>query len=192
MPSRCRSNKSRRPRRRQIRRPGPPLAVARVSFMPGTTSFRATEYTIRSDFQGYQCEVPLKSLLEYKGDSSQNILFADSRLVSFRVVLPPNTTNVPLGCDVLLKGFPLLDSPEGTVVGRTTRFLSLMTSTVINCRLPPAVRQQYINSPEFDTSHVILIRFRYYADKPSTAATLPAVTLEMKFRQQPIETYIAR
>lgn len=192
MPSRCRTNKSRRPRRRQTRRPGPPLAVARVSFMPGTTNFRATEYTLRGEFQGYECEVPFKSLLTYKGVSSQNIIFADSRLVSFRIVLPPNTTNVPLGCDVLLKGFSLLATKEGTVVGRTTRFLSLMTSTAINCRLPPAVRQQFIDNPEFDTAHAILVRFRYYADQPSTAATLPAVTVEMKFRQQPIETYIAR
>lgn len=167
------------------------MALARLSFLPGTTKFPAREFTAGTGFQGYAVEADFRDLLGYAGSKPQNTIAADSRLAFLRIVLPPNTTNVPLGCDILLKGFTQLDA-GGTVVGRTTRFLSLTNSTAINCRLPPAVRQQYIHNPETSTSTILVVHFRYYADKPSTAAVLPVVTAEMRFLQQPIETYIVR
>lgn len=176
--------------RRQIRRPGPPLALSRVSFLPGTTAFPAAEFSLGSVFQGYYVEAGLGELLKYVNGSSQNGVFADSRLVYAKFVFPPNTTNVPLGVDILLMGFPQLDTAGGTMVGHTTKFLSLTNSTNVNCRLPPAVRQQFIADPATNRAMKFRIQFRYYAAKPSTAAVLPVVTVELRFRQQPIQTVI--
>lgn len=198
MPSRRPSNKSRRPRRRQLRRPGPPLSVVRVSFLPGSTNFALQKYG--SPFQGFGIDVPFNQLLAFSpASSSQNVIVADSRLVFLRVILPPtgitsaSGTAPALGVDVLMKGFPQLDT-DGTVVGHTNRFLSTTHSTTVNCRLPPSVTQFFIGRPETDSKIKLRIQFRYYEDEPSTQTRLgiPPVTVEMKFRQQPIETMILR
>lgn len=193
MPSNRRPNKSRRPRRRQIRRPGPPLSVVRVSFIPGATNFALQLYG--SPFQGFGIDVPFSQLLAFTpASSSQNVIVADSRLVFLQVVLAPNSLPDPVGVDVLLKGFPQLDS-DGTVVGRTTSFISTVNSTRINCRLPPSVTQYFIGRPETDSSIFVRLQYRYYIEKPPTAPdryVMPVATLHMKFRQQPIETMVLR
>lgn len=192
MPFNRRPNKSRRPRRRQIRRPGPPLSVVRVSFVPGATNFALQIYG--SPAQGLGIDVPFSQLLAFTpASSSQNVIVADSRLVYLQVVLAPNATTEPLGVDVLLKGFPQLDT-DGTVVGRTSAFMSTTHSTTIRCRLPPGVVQYFIGRPETDSQIFVRLQFRYYSDKPPTASNyvMPAVALMMKFRQQPIETMVLR
>lgn len=187
MPFQRRKFKTRRPRRRQSRRLGLPPVVARVSFHPGSTDFPVQAFG--NPFQGYESVVGFNHLLPATGP--QNRLEADSRLVFLRFVLPPNDSKVPLGVDVLVKGFPNTAS-QGTMVGRTSRFLSKTTSTVVNCRLPPAVTQYWIESPFTESQAYIVFRFRYYADAPTTAAILPFVTVEMRFQQQPLETVILR
>lgn len=193
MPFNRRPNKSRRPKRRQLRRPGPPLSVVRVSFVPGAANFALQLYG--SPVQGYGIDLPFSQLLAFSpASSSQNVIVADSRLVYLQVVLAPNDTNQPLGVDVLLKGFPQLDT-DGTVVGRTTAFMSTVHSTTIRCRLPPGVVQYFIGRPETDSQIFVRLQFRYYSSKPPTSGSnpiMPACAFMMKFRQQPIETMLLR
>lgn len=183
MPFKRRPAQSRRPRKRQFRRLGPPPLVARVSFHPGSRSFTANEFG--NPFQGYSVVAKFQALLLGSDFAYQS----EARLVFLRVVLPPNTTGVPLGLDVLVKGFPNVPS-EGLMVGRTSRFLSTVNSTTVSCRLPIAVTQTWLY-PRSDEQHQLLFHLRYYADKPTTAAILPHITLELRFQQQPLQTHIA-
>lgn len=193
MPFNRRPNKSRRPRRRQLRRPGPPLSVVRVSFVPGAANFALQIYG--SPVQGFGIDVPFSQLLAFTpASSSQNVIVADSRLVFLQAVIAPNNTGEALGLDILLKGFPQLDT-DGTVVGRTSAFMSTVRSSTIRCRLPPGVVQHFIGRPEAAASLFVRFQFRYYSDKPpspTSNANMPAVALMMKFRQQPIETMVLR
>lgn len=175
--------------RRRSRRLSPALAVARYSIQPGTRNFPAVAINTNGVFQGYSIDIKLDKLLNAP-TTVQDQLRADARLVFLRVVLPPNTTAVPLGVDIIAVGFPNLPS-DGTVVGRTSRFLSTTNSTFVNCRLPAAVKQFWMQ-PYAGGSHYFQIRIRYYAEEPSAPAVLPYMTFEFKFHEQPIETFIVR
>lgn len=119
----------------------------------------------------------------------QDLLRADSCLMKIRVDLAPIGNAAPSGYVFIIQGFP--NTPkDGVVVGRTKRWLDRTKPVTINMRMPPAVRNCYIEDPyscEFQLICQQLIAEQSTDPGPSNLDEMRVTTY---WKEQPIEDLV--